>query len=398
MDLSYTEGGPRAFKPGTTESDFHGCELHHVKARPHPLLQPLHVRPLSTWPTPPTTTPPPTTVSPSDTNADRVQDRQRWLTEDGEPWETALLPEHVDSFRTHLRDYCKDADRLANAATAVGRGNTSQLKWQSSPILSIDQTMLRPGARGSSFEITSAATSETKRQPVTPDLLYNVPHILAAAADLHFPDQEAIYELTVGGASLGNPDIPLTTHICRNHQGSAKHWHAVTEQLRAWIEAGELRGPHPAATDDTRYDGFTAPASIPAIAVPINGTESRLKEHDYLLKRAGLPFQVKIRPTFDLSSPHDLECSPNEFCSIDPVTQTPWTTVDQVADDALTLSAACPELNPLQGFKVDLHAAYRQLHANRADRWQQQIFWRFPVHGVMRGGWFVWCHPARHRR
>lgn len=388
MDISYTEAGPRAFKPGTTEADFHGCELYAVKARPYHLLQPLHMRPLSTWPTPPSTAPPSPAFHPKDTDADRLIDRQRWLTQGANPWETSLLPEHVAAFRAHLREYRVDADRLANAATAAGRGNTAHLKWLSPHVLSIEQTMLRPGAQGSFFEITTTGTSETPRLPVTSDLLYNVPHIVAAAADLHFPDQEAIYELTVGGASLGNPGMPLTTHICRNHQGAAKHWHAVTDQLRVRIESGELRGPNPAAADDTRYDGFASPPSIPAIAVPINGTESRLKEHDYLLKRAGLPFQMKIRPTFDLSSPHDLECSPNDLCFIDPSTQTPWTTADQVADDVLTLSAACPDLNHLRGFKVDLHAAYRQLHAKRTDRWQQQIFWRFPVNGVMRGGWF----------
>jgi hypothetical protein len=368
MDLSYAEAGPRAFKPGTTEADFHGCERYAVKARPYPLLQPLHVRSLSTWPTPPSTAPPSPAFHPRDTDADRLLDRQRWLTQGGNPWDTALLPEHVEAFRAHLCEYRADADRLATAATATGRGNIAHLKRQSSHLLSIEQTMLRPGAQGSCFEITPTAMSETSRLPVTPDLLYNVPHIVAAAADLHFPDQEAIYELTIGGASLGNPGMPLTTHICRNHQGSAKHWHTVTDQLRAWIVAGELRGPNPAAADDTRYDGFASPPSIPAIAVPINGTESRLKEHDYLLKRAGLPFQPKIRPTFDLSSPHDLECSPNDLCFIDPSTQTPWTTADQVADEVLTLSAACPDLNPLRGFKVDLHAAYRQLHAKRTER------------------------------
>ena len=209
-----------------------------------------------------------------------------------------------------------------------------------------------------------------------------------AAADLQFPDEEAIHELTIGGASLGNPELPLTTHICRNHQGSAKHWHAVTDQLRQWIDGKELRGPHAEALDDSRFDGFAYPAAIPAIAVPINGTESRLRGKDYHLQRAGLPFQVKVRPTFDLSSPHDSDSSPNGFCVIDPMTQTPWTTADHVAADLVPLStAALPECS-LRGFKVDLHAAYRQLHARRADRWQQQIFWRFPVNGVMRGGWF----------
>jgi hypothetical protein len=155
-----------------------------------------------------------------------------------------------------------------------------------------------------------------------------------------------------------------------------------------WIDGRELRGPHDGAPDDSRFDGFDSPASLPAIAVPINGTESRLKEKDYHLQRAGLPFQVKVRPTFDLSSPHDSESSPNEFCIIDPATQTPWTTADHVAADLVPLSAAASRDYPLRGFKVDLNAAYRQLHARRADRWQQQIFWRFPVNGIMRGGWF----------
>jgi hypothetical protein len=59
-----------------------------------------------------------------------------------------------------------------------------------------------------------------------------------------------------------------------------------------------------------------------------------------------------------------------------------------VAADLVPLSAAASRDYPLRGFKVDLNAAYRQLHARRADRWQQQIFWRFPVNGIMRGGWF----------
>ena len=209
MDLSYAEAGPRAFKPGTTEADFHGCELYAVKARPYPLLQPIHVRSLYTWPTPPSTAPPSPAFHPRDTDADRLLDRQRWLTLGGNPWDTALLPEHVDAFRAHLREYRADADRLATATTAAGPGNTAHLKWQSSHLPSIEQTMLRPGAQGSCFEITSTATNETSRLPVTPDLLYNVPHIVAAAADLHFPDQEAIYVTTRRVYSRHGPRLEI---------------------------------------------------------------------------------------------------------------------------------------------------------------------------------------------
>jgi hypothetical protein len=96
----------------------------------------------------------------------------------------------------------------------------------------------------------------------------------------------------------------------------------VTDQLRRWIDGKELRGPHSEALGDSRFDGFAYPAAIPAIAVPINinGTESHLREKDYYPQRAGLPFQVKVRPTFDLSSPHDSDSSPNEFCVIGPMT------------------------------------------------------------------------------
>jgi hypothetical protein len=37
--------------------------------------------------------------------------------------------------------------------------------------------------------------------------------------------------------------------------------------------------------DDSRFDGFAYPAAIPAIAVPINGTEPRLREKYLLVKQ-----------------------------------------------------------------------------------------------------------------
>ena len=296
-------------------------------------------------------------------------------------WFSTFVEPNHSQVRTFLQKYQAAADKLATDATAAGSGHTSHLRWPRVPTLTLHQTTLRPGAQNTIYIFSTL-------RPITADLRYNVANIQLAAADLQFPDEEAIHELTIGGASLGNPELPLTTHICRNHQGSAKHWHAVTDQLRQWIDGKELRGPHAEALDDSRFDGFAYPAAIPAIAVPINGTESRLRGKDYHLQRAGLPFQVKVRPTFDLSSPHDSDSSPNGFCVIDPMTQTPWTTADHVAADLVPLSTAAPPGCPLRGFKVDLHAAYRQLHARRADRWQQQIFWRFPVNGVMRGGWF----------
>ena len=174
---------------------------------------------------------------------------------------------------------------MATDATAAGTGHTSHLRWPRVPTLTLPQTTLRPGAQNTIYTFTKSTTTETTLRPITADLRYNVANIQVAAADLQFPDEEAIHELTIGGASLGNPELPLTTHICRNHQGSAKHWHAVTDQLRQWIDGKELRGPHAEALDDSRFDGFAYPAAIPAIAVPINGTEPRLREKYLLVKQ-----------------------------------------------------------------------------------------------------------------
>ena len=131
---------------------------------------------------------------------------------------------------------------------------------------------------------------------------------------------------------LSVQDFPLAAHLARNHQGAAKHFDEVTPLIQTKIDEGHF-APRPGGCA-TEVDGVAmdVPDMLPAIQVPINGTEQKLKEKQFFARDAGEDYKLNVRPTFDGSSPHN-GASPhngedsNSFCELSPELNLPWISI-----------------------------------------------------------------------
>ena len=158
------------------------------------------------------------------------------------------------------------------------------------------------------------------------------------ARAIHFADREIIQQITETGVTHGTSGYPLDTHLYRNHQGAAAHFDEVTPIFQSKIQdhhfarndGSYLRDqaapfsylPHeiPLLLAVVSHFKQSAPSAsllqpmppvpamplpdmLPAILVPINGTEKRLKAGQWYASNAGDDFKRNVRPTFDCSSP-----------------------------------------------------------------------------------------------
>ena len=110
---------------------------------------------------------------------------------------------------------------------------------------------------------------------------------------------------------------------------------------------------------------------LPAILVPINGTEQRLKADQWYARNAGDDFQRNVRPAFDCSSPHG-DRDPSSFSSLTDELNTPWVSISHVVWGLSIL----PSIGvPFKGWKIDLKGAYMQLAMNSTLTCRQFTYW-----------------------
>ena len=255
--------------------------------------------------------------------------------------------------------------------------------------------------------------------PITDLLQFNAANVKSVARTINFADQEIIQQITETGVTHGTAGYPLDTHLYRNHQGAAVHFDEVTPIFLSKIQdhhfartdgsymrdqatpfsyssheipslpkvASHFQQSPPSASRSKPMPSVPAmpiPDMLPAILVPINGTEQRLKADQWYARNAGDDFKRNVRPTFDCSSPHD-ERDPNSHCTLTDDLNTPWVSISHVV---WGLSILASVGSRLRGWKIDLKGAYMQLVMNHTLTCRQFVFWEWIQDDKLHGGFF----------
>jgi hypothetical protein len=183
---------------------------------------------------------------------------------------------------------------------------------------------------------------------------YTCGRVQEVADLLDFPDRRSMQVLTSTGTTHGTVLFPLRSYAGRNHQGAGKHHAKITKMIAGNVADGQFARQH-----GSEHPARPTPAFHPFGIVPLNGSVARQKElEDYERERDGFDIGKVVRGTYNGSFPHD-GSSPNDFCVPEEGTQKQWVCMRHMVRNASTLRAiGAPTV---EGFKLDLKAAYTQL-------------------------------------
>ena len=394
---AYEDMGTSMFKPGASGNDFTDTNLmSSINAIPFGNAisdANLHFALFREWPTEPSTDalqtdPPDLVLQGLETNQDDTEvlseevlarDLRQWKRE-GQTWISSFMKPARIKVETFLRLNAAANEKAARAAAArrvPGSLNSSDRKAKFDKVeeLCLQQSDLRPAARGKIWTWESGSCAEDKYRSISHMVAFNFEFIRSTAIDMGFQDMRAIQELTTSGVTHGTSEFPLNCYFSRNHQGAAVHHDEVTPMIKE--KTIGLHFTCPTASDGRKlHAACPHPLSIPCGVIPLNGTEQALKPSEFEKWLDDLPHKLNVRGTFDLSSPHvdddEDNRSSNSFCDLDPELNMPWVTPEFVAYGAAILRAIC---SLVLFFKIDLHRSYQQIVMQTTNTWRQYFFW-----------------------
>jgi hypothetical protein len=322
---------------------------------------------------------------------ERSDDLIRWK-EEGQTWWGALGPEATKRMKEYLEGNARVNEAVARAVAKDSEEGSEGPNfgdvWPAEGVneIIIQQSDLRPGARGKLWSWESGVCKETTPKLITDDIRkaggFTAAKVGEIAETLGFADQRAIQMLTETGSSHGTKGFPLVSYAGRNHQGAGRHHAIVTKMMRSKVAEGHFAG-----SDEDDGPGKDRPDTIPFGVVPMGGTVQRQKDVErYEAERGGGAIAKNVRGTYNGSFPHD-GTSPNDHCEPDEGTTRPWVTLRNVVLGACILkSIGAAEV---KFFKLDLKAAYTQLIHQQTQRWRQTIFWTWVEGQTMQGGFMI---------
>jgi hypothetical protein len=319
---------------------------------------------------------------------ERTDDLILWK-EEGQTWWGALGPEATKRVKECLEGNARVNEAAARAVakdTKEGsEGPNFGDVWPAEGVneIIIQQSDLRPGARGKLWSWESGECKETTPNLIKDDVRkaggFTSAKVGAIAEALGFADQRAIQVLTETGPSHGTKGFPLVSCAGRNHQGAGRHHAIVTKMMRSKVAEGHFAG-----TDDVDGPGKDRPDTMPFGVVPMGGTVQRQKDIERCeVERHGGMIAKNVRGTYNGSFPHD-GTSPNDDCEPEEGTTRPWVTLRNVVLGACTLKSV--GAREVQFFKLDLKAAHTQPTHQLTQRWRQTISWTWVEGTELKGG------------
>ena len=323
--------------------------------------------------------------------AERAADLLEWKKE-GQTWWGAMTEDAQKRMRHFFDANERVNDSVAEAVSLLTREGEEGPPFEDfsgttiKNEVSVQQEDYRPGARGKIWSWLSGECVECTPGSISDEVRaaggYTCERVQEVADILDFPDRRSTQVLTETGTTHGTVMFPLRSYAGRNHQGAGRNHATITEMIAGNVSAGQfatMRGAsHPASK---------TPAFHPFGIVPLNGSVARQKElEDYEQERDGFDIRKVVRGTYNGSFPHD-GTSPNDFCCPEEGTQKPWVCMRNMVHNASVLKAiGAPTV---EGFKLDLKAAYTQLFHQITQRWRQTIYWRWKEGDGIIGGFMT---------
>jgi hypothetical protein len=392
---SYKDMGNRHFKPGTTEGDFEMAAIADAfTAVPtggaswgaEAATLDLKFTRMREWPLEPDTG----ELLPDDpylagieieqkqvvSDADLARDMARWKRA-GQTWESAFLKpaqKKIQNYFTKNDAAARKAHRAAVERRVEGARNNSdrRAKYDRVDGISIQQSELRPAARGRIWSWESGTCQEVGTVSIANRVGFNAQNVKAAAELVGFRDRRVLQMITDTGVTHGTEGFPFACHLYPNHQGAARHLDEVSTMIKEKVAERHFAAvPGAADTDKAKHVCMSRPLTLPCMQVPMNGTEQKLKAAEFFLQESGMDYKPNVRGTMNGSSPHNGQ-SPNDQCELLERLNLPWVTVTHVVDTVSVLSTVG---SPMSMFKVDMRRAYQQLLMQVSQTWRQHLHW-----------------------
>jgi hypothetical protein len=323
--------------------------------------------------------------------AERAADLLEWKKE-GQTWWGAMTADAQTRMRLFFDANERTNDAVAEAVALLTKEGDEGPNFEdfsgatTKNEVMVTQEECRPGARGKTWSWLSGecveCTPGSIENEVTAAGGHTCKRVQEVAGLLDFPDRRSTQVLTSTGTTHGTVQFPLRSHAGRNHQGAGKHHAKITKMIAGNVPDGQFASQH-----GSDHPARPIPAFHPFGIAPLNGSVARQKElEDYEKERDGFDIGKVVRGTYNGSFPHD-GSSPNDLCIPEEGTQKEWACMRHMVRNASILRAiGAPTV---EGFKLDLKAAYTQLFHQLTQRWRQTIYWKWKEGDDIVGGFMT---------